>query len=164
MFVCSVHLRVWQGVPHQVNRAHSAIIYTVGLQILLNKQFWAQTYGLFGAAETRARARKTRLEMAEPDRPPGQRSLFHFGVKRVAIQHPLAEVDRTEVETDVEAKRQARRCCHSQAARGPAEGQAGGRDCLRAQRRGRLDDDEMGGKPWKLVLAPSKLFKPVKWF
>jgi hypothetical protein len=47
--------------------------------------------------------------MAEPDRPPGQRSLFHFGVKRVAEKRPPREVDRAEVERDVEAKRQARK-------------------------------------------------------
>ncbi len=46
--------------------------------------------------------------MAEPDRPPGQRSLFHFGVKRVAEKCPPPEVDRA-VERDVEAKRQARK-------------------------------------------------------
>jgi hypothetical protein len=45
--------------------------------------------------------------MAEPDRPPGQRSLFHFSVKRVAEKRPPPEVDRAEV--DVEAKRQARK-------------------------------------------------------
>jgi hypothetical protein len=45
--------------------------------------------------------------MAEPDRPPGQRSLFHFVVKRVAEKRPPPEVDRAEVERDVEAKRQA---------------------------------------------------------
>jgi hypothetical protein len=47
--------------------------------------------------------------MFEPDRPPGQRSLFHFGVKRVAEKRPPPEVDRAEVERDVEAKRQARK-------------------------------------------------------
>ena len=47
--------------------------------------------------------------MAEPDRPPGHRSLFHFGVKRVAEKRPPPEVDRAEVERDVEAKRQARK-------------------------------------------------------
>jgi hypothetical protein len=47
--------------------------------------------------------------MAEPDRPPGQRSFFHFGVKRVAEKRPPPEVDRAEVERDVEAKRQARK-------------------------------------------------------
>ncbi len=46
--------------------------------------------------------------MAEPDWPPGQRSLFHFGVKRVAEKRPPPEVDRAEIERDVEAKRQAR--------------------------------------------------------
>ncbi len=46
--------------------------------------------------------------MAEPDRPPGQRSLFDFGV-RVASKRPPPEVDRAEVERDVEAKRQARK-------------------------------------------------------
>ncbi len=45
--------------------------------------------------------------MAEPDRPPGQRSVFHFGVKRVAESALL--IDRAEVERDVEAKRQARK-------------------------------------------------------
>jgi hypothetical protein len=47
--------------------------------------------------------------MAEPDRPPGHWSLFHFGVKRVAEKRPPPEVDRAEVERDVEAKRQARK-------------------------------------------------------
>jgi hypothetical protein len=47
--------------------------------------------------------------MAEPDRPPGQRSLFDFGVRRVAEKRPPPEVDQAEVERDVEAKRQARK-------------------------------------------------------
>jgi hypothetical protein len=47
--------------------------------------------------------------MAEPDRPPGHRSLFHFGVKRVAEKQPAPEVDRAEVERYVGAKRQARK-------------------------------------------------------
>jgi hypothetical protein len=46
-------------------------------------------------------------EMAEPDRPPGQRSLFDFGMRRMAEKRPPPEVDQTEVERDVEAKRQA---------------------------------------------------------
>jgi hypothetical protein len=46
--------------------------------------------------------------MAEPDRPPGHRSLFNFGV-RVAEKRPTPEVDRAEVERGVEAKRQARK-------------------------------------------------------
>jgi hypothetical protein len=50
--------------------------------------------------------------MAEPDRPPGQRSFFHFGVKQVAEKRPPPEVDRAEVERDVEAKRQARNPPH----------------------------------------------------
>jgi hypothetical protein len=44
--------------------------------------------------------------MAEPDRLPGQRSLFNLGV-RVAEKRPPPGVDRAEVERDVEAKRQA---------------------------------------------------------
>ena len=36
--------------------------------------------------------------MAEPDRPPGQRSLIDLGVKRVAEKRPPPEVDRAEVE------------------------------------------------------------------
>ncbi len=52
---------------------------------------------------------RKRPEMDEPDRPPGQRSFFHFGVKRVAKKHPPPEVDQAEVERDVEAKRQARK-------------------------------------------------------
>jgi hypothetical protein len=47
--------------------------------------------------------------MAEPDLPPGQRSLFHFGVKRVAEKRSPPEVDRAVVERDIEAKRQARK-------------------------------------------------------
>ncbi len=47
--------------------------------------------------------------MAEPDRPPGHRSLFHFGVKRVAEKRPPPKVDQAEVERDVEAMRQARK-------------------------------------------------------
>ncbi len=47
--------------------------------------------------------------MAEPDQPPGQRSLFDFGVRRVAEKRPPPEVDRAEVERDVQAKRQARK-------------------------------------------------------
>jgi hypothetical protein len=81
--------------------------------------------------------------MAEPDRPPGQRSLFNFGV-RVAEKRQPPEVDRAEVERDVEAKRQARkqreqdaaaaanprsRCCRSAAAAG-----------VGAQRRDACDD------------------------
>ncbi len=42
--------------------------------------------------------------MAEPDRQLGHRSLFHFGVRRVAEKRPPPEVDRAEVERDVEAK------------------------------------------------------------
>jgi hypothetical protein len=42
-----------------------------------------------------------------PDRPPGQRSLFGFGVRRVE-KRPPPEVDRAEVEREMEAKRQAR--------------------------------------------------------
>jgi hypothetical protein len=38
-----------------------------------------------------------------------QRSLFHFGVKRVTEKRPPPEVDQAEVERDVEAKRQARK-------------------------------------------------------
>jgi hypothetical protein len=45
--------------------------------------------------------------MAEPDRPPGQRSLFDLGVTRVK-KGPPPEVDRAEVEREMEAKRQAR--------------------------------------------------------
>jgi hypothetical protein len=41
--------------------------------------------------------------------PPGHRSLFDFGVRRVADKRLPAEVDRAEVERDVEAKRQARK-------------------------------------------------------
>ncbi len=47
--------------------------------------------------------------MAEADRPPGHRSIFHFSVKRVAEKRPPPEVDRAEVEGDVEAKQQARK-------------------------------------------------------
>jgi hypothetical protein len=47
--------------------------------------------------------------MAEPERPPGQRSLFAVGVRRVAEKRPPPEVDQAEVERDVEAKRQARK-------------------------------------------------------
>jgi hypothetical protein len=47
--------------------------------------------------------------MAEPNRPPGHRSLFDFGVRRVAEKRPPPEVDRAEVKRDVEAKRQARK-------------------------------------------------------
>ncbi len=47
--------------------------------------------------------------MAEPDRPPGHRSLFDFGVRRLTETRPTPEVDRAEVERDVEAKRQARK-------------------------------------------------------
>jgi hypothetical protein len=53
-------------------------------------------------------------EMA--DRPPGQRSLFAFGVMRVAEKRPPHEVDQAEVERDVEAKRQARKQCEQDAA------------------------------------------------
>ncbi len=45
--------------------------------------------------------------MAEPDRPPGQQSLFDLGVRRVE-KRPPPEVDRVEVEREMEAKRQAR--------------------------------------------------------
>jgi hypothetical protein len=41
-----------------------------------------------------------------PDRPPGQRSLFDMGVTRVE-KRPPPEVDRAEVEREMEAKRQA---------------------------------------------------------
>ncbi len=43
------------------------------------------------------------------DRLPGQRSLFDFGMRRVAKKRPPPEVDQAEVERDVEAKRQARK-------------------------------------------------------
>jgi hypothetical protein len=47
--------------------------------------------------------------MAEPDRPPGQRSLFAFGVRWVAEKQPPPEVDQAGlVEPDMEAKRLAR--------------------------------------------------------
>ncbi len=36
-----------------------------------------------------------------PDRPPGQRSLFDFGVRRVE-KRPPPEVDRAEVEREME--------------------------------------------------------------
>ena len=42
-----------------------------------------------------------------PDRQPGQRSLFELGVQRVE-KRPPPEVDRAEVEREMEAKRQAR--------------------------------------------------------
>ncbi len=42
--------------------------------------------------------------MAEPDRPPGQWSLFDFGVKRVE-KRPPPDVDRAEVEREMEALR-----------------------------------------------------------
>jgi hypothetical protein len=58
--------------------------------------------------------------MAEPDRPPGQRSLFHFGVKRVAEKRAPPEVDWVVVERDVEAKRQARKQREQDAAAAPA--------------------------------------------
>jgi hypothetical protein len=45
--------------------------------------------------------------MAEPDRPPGQQSLFDLGVRRVE-KRPPPEVDRAEVEREMEAKLQAR--------------------------------------------------------
>jgi hypothetical protein len=44
--------------------------------------------------------------MTEFDRPPGQRSLFNFGV-RVAGKRPPPEVDWAEVERYVKAKQQA---------------------------------------------------------
>ncbi len=47
--------------------------------------------------------------MAEPDRPPGQRSLVAVGVRRVAENLPPPDTDQAEVERDVEAKRQARK-------------------------------------------------------
>ncbi len=59
---------------------------------------------------TRARARKNilkRQEMAEPDRPPGLRSLYDFGVRRVAEKRRRRWIG-PEVERDVEAKGQAR--------------------------------------------------------
>jgi hypothetical protein len=74
--------------------------------------------------------------MAEPDRPPGQRSLFDFGVRRVAEKRPPPEVDRAEVENDLEAKRQARK---QQDAGGRGRGRAGawagagGRACGRGR-------------------------------
>ncbi len=43
--------------------------------------------------------------MAEPHRPPGQQSLFDLGVRRVE-KRPPPEVDRAEVEREMEAKRQ----------------------------------------------------------
>jgi hypothetical protein len=43
-----------------------------------------------------------------PDRQPGQRSLFELGVQRVE-NRPPPEVDRAEVEREMEAKRQARK-------------------------------------------------------
>ncbi len=46
--------------------------------------------------------------MAKPDRPPGQRSLFDFGVKRVE-KRPPPEVDRAEVVREMEALREARK-------------------------------------------------------
>jgi hypothetical protein len=46
--------------------------------------------------------------VAKPDRPPGQRSLFDFGVKRVE-KRPPPEVDRAEVEREMEALREARK-------------------------------------------------------
>ncbi len=64
-----------------------------------------------------------------PDRPPGQRSLFgvrrsaclvDLGVKRVAEKRPPLEVDRAEVEREMEAKRQARK--QREAAAAAAEG------------------------------------------
>ena len=54
-----------------------------------------------------------------PDRPPGQRSLFDFGVRRVE-KRPPPEVDRAEVEREMEAKRQARK--QREAAAAAAEG------------------------------------------
>jgi hypothetical protein len=45
--------------------------------------------------------------MAEPDHPPGQQSLFDLGVRRVE-KRPPPDVDRAEVEREMEAKRQAR--------------------------------------------------------
>ncbi len=43
-----------------------------------------------------------------PDRQPGQRILFELGVQRVE-KRPPPEVDRAEVEREMEAKRQARK-------------------------------------------------------
>jgi hypothetical protein len=43
-----------------------------------------------------------------PDRPPGQRSLFDLCVKRVE-KRPPPEVDRAEVEREMEALREARK-------------------------------------------------------
>jgi hypothetical protein len=43
-----------------------------------------------------------------PDRPPGQRSLFDLGVQRVE-KRPPPEVDRAEVEREMEALGEARK-------------------------------------------------------
>jgi hypothetical protein len=61
--------------------------------------------------------------MAEPDRPPGQRSLFDFGVKRVE-KRPPPEVDRAKVEREMEALREARKQREA-AAKGAAQQLAG---------------------------------------
>jgi hypothetical protein len=56
-----------------------------------------------------------------PDRPPGQRSLFDLGVTRVE-KRPPPEVDRAEVELEMEAKRQARK---QREASGPSSARCG---------------------------------------
>jgi hypothetical protein len=47
--------------------------------------------------------------MVELNRPPGQRSLLNFGVRRVDEKQPPPEVDQAEVKRDEEAKRHARK-------------------------------------------------------
>jgi hypothetical protein len=44
--------------------------------------------------------------MAEPDLPPGHKSLFDLGVRRVAEERPPPEVDRAEVERKRQARKQ----------------------------------------------------------
>jgi hypothetical protein len=80
--------------------------------------------------------------MAEPDRPPGHRSLFDFGVRRVAEKRPPPEVDWAEVERDVEAKRQARKQREQDAAAAAAAAKwpvgPGPRIARRLHRQGRI--------------------------
>ncbi len=80
-----------------------------------------------------------RPEIAEPDRPPGQRSLFNFGVTRVAEKWPPPEVDRAR--SSATWRPSGRRV--SSASRTPLPRRA----------------SKPFDKPWNIVLAPSKSFE-----
>jgi hypothetical protein len=107
--------------------------------------------------------------MAEPDLPPGHKSLFYLGVRRVAEKRPPPEVDRAEVERKRKARKQRKKnAAADAAAAGGASGRGhrAGHRPVRAPARARACEQALrlvGGKDCLRALPLDNLARTIAW-